>query len=198
VYEDNEKASSDYRKIYNNIEFYKEVFGMLYSKNDTITQDISDEKKIFREYHYDIRNTLTEILLNMETSDEHKATPTFKDLLAIHSSYNQKYKELGEQKVTLQFFVDEFLDPLNNTLPKYIKNKEALRLLILVSKTLHQRDYIVQDTIALGNLILKNLGSLPACITELKLLSSTLDNKLIDLRIRKKSVKNWFKNKLDI
>ena len=166
-------AANDYRKAFNSIDFYRRVFETLYLKYDKISQDIYNQKVRFNNRIFEIKKAVTEIIINNDVQTE-----PYKTVTEMIGQYSDKEKDMPVEKLTLQFYVDNLLDPLGEILPKLNKVDSLRQLYILVVQNLHLRDDIIHSSNELGNLIKLNTEKIPETIIILKIISASLDKKL--------------------
>lgn len=172
-YDDKLKGAKDYREAYGTVQFYKTIYETLYSKYDTISQDIYYQKLKFKDRIFTIKKEVTEIIINNDS-----VIDPYKIIKESIQTFSKKEKEIPTEQLTLQFFVDNLLEPLGELLPKYDRENSIRQLYILVIENLNLRDDIIHSSKELGKLIGENVVKIPESIDKLKPIVTTLTGML--------------------
>lgn len=175
----NTDSASKYRKMYDLVEHYNQLYKTLNEGFEKGAQEIYEEKKKFRDDYFIVDTSLMRLILNLKLSNNNPSElPIFNELNKFHSQYKKKEQETKEGKLTVEFYADELLVPLRDLLKNYNEFPDVFDFYVFVCKTLHNKDYIKQSSIQLGNFIKNNIEKFPDKMSEIKNLSSELSEKL--------------------
>lgn len=189
IYSDKEEAATDYRIIYNCIEYYKQIFELLDDKYMIISNDLFEERKNIREYFFRASFKHAQVIAQMENEIKgYQQFPPYIELVTISQNFNAKEKEfkksnegkteVEKKSIPLQFLYDNLIDRLSDALPKYKNIPILLDFFADVVKLTGFRSDSIHSSIELANQLQHHLNILPQLIEKLQEKSDLLDVKL--------------------
>lgn len=197
TFDDKVTAANTYRKAYNSVEYFKQLFDLLNNRYDTIMQEIYEQKLRFKDGIAEIRQALSNMLVDIKRDNSnYLSLPEYNDLNNPFFEYLFAINDdIGNP---LQFHADSLLIPMRDALLKYQTKQSAQNILSLIKVQLNLRNDIIFTSSQLGTLIGVNSDNLLTCLGDFKTISSTLDSKLIEFTQVKKGVKHWLSKKVGI
>lgn len=178
LYSNKLKAANDYRNVYNYIQYYKEIFEMMYNQSDSFNEDIYKQKIKFQDNIFSIKtNILTFILKNKETINNEPYYGLNQIMMSFHKTEMEELKNGG---FTLQHYYDNFMEPLMKFLPKYENNEELRNIYIKIIENNRLKEDIIHYSKQLGELLSVNVKEIPKCQIKLVEVNNKLEKVLKD------------------